>query len=139
MNAHSGNSGALEMAPAGAAPGAGLAIGGLEHGFGDLTVIEALSLSAAPHEVLGLVGPSGCGKSTLLELICGLAEPRAGTIAVGAAESAAGRLARCAYMPQRDLLLPWYSALDNATLALRNRGVGKQAARAEASALFGRF
>ena len=25
-----------------------------------------------------------------------------------------GRLARCAYMPQRDLLLPWLSAIDNA-------------------------
>ena len=34
-----------------------------------------------------------------------------------------GRLARCAYMPQRDLLLPWFSAIDNAALALRNRGL----------------
>ena len=47
---------------------------------------------------------------------------------------AAGRLAHCAYMPQRDLLLPWYSALDNAALALRNRGArqGRGAARRRA-------
>ncbi len=37
----------------------------------------------------------------------------------------AERLARCAYMPQRDLLLPWYSAIDNAALALRNRGLAQ--------------
>ena len=35
------------------------------------------------------------------------------------------RLARCAYMPQRDLLLPWLSALDNAALAPRNRGASR--------------
>ncbi len=42
-------------------------------------------------------------------------------------------------MPQRDLLLPWFSALDNAALALRNRGVGRAEARREASELFERF
>jgi ABC-type nitrate/sulfonate/bicarbonate transport system ATPase subunit len=42
-------------------------------------------------------------------------------------------------MPQRDLLLPWYSALDNAGLALRNRGLGRAEARRRAGALFERF
>jgi NitT/TauT family transport system ATP-binding protein len=89
--------------------------------------------------VIGLVGPSGCGKSTLLELICGLREPGAGRIAIGGAETCEGRLSRCAYMPQRDLLLPWYSALDNAALALRNRGLGRAESRRQAAELFERF
>ena len=42
-------------------------------------------------------------------------------------------------MPQRDLLLPWLSALDNAALALRNRGAHRGAARAQAGELFERF
>jgi NitT/TauT family transport system ATP-binding protein len=42
-------------------------------------------------------------------------------------------------MPQRDLLLPWLSAIDNAALALRNRGVRRGAARREAGRLFERF
>ena len=88
---------------------------------------------------MALVGPSGCGKSTLLEIACGLREPSAGTIAVEGGTDAAERLARCAYMPQRDLLLPWFSALDNAALALRNRGVGRAEARREAGELFERF
>ena len=62
---------------------------------------------SAAGEVVGVVGPSGCGKSTLLELIAGPARAERGTIAVGGARAAAERLARCVYMPQRDLLLPW--------------------------------
>ncbi len=93
----------------------------------------------SPGSVLGLVGPSGCGKSTLLEIVCGLREPTAGEIEVEGAAEAAGRLAVCAYMPQRDLLLPWFSALDNAALALRNRRVSRAEARREAEALFERF
>ncbi len=119
--------------------GAGVAIRGLSHSFAELEVLAELDLEAPAHTVLGLVGPSGCGKSTLLEILCGLREPSAGTVAVGEAEDAAGRLARCAYMPQRDLLLPWYSALDNAALALRNRGAGRAEARRAAGELFDRF
>jgi ABC-type nitrate/sulfonate/bicarbonate transport system ATPase subunit len=121
-------------------PGAGeVRVEEVDHSFAELDVLEALTLTAATHEVLGIVGPSGCGKSTLLELISGLREPDRGRIAVGGATEAAERLARCAYMPQRDLLLPWYRAIDNASLALRNRGLGRSEARREAGRLFERF
>ena len=111
----------------------------LAHRFGELEVIERLDLDLAADEVVGLVGPSGCGKSTLLELIAGLLEPSAGTVRVGGRDSAAARLADCAYMPQRDLLLPWLAAIDNAALAPRNRGASRGEARAEAAPLFERF
>ncbi len=116
-----------------------VSIRGLGHSYAGLQTIERLDLEVREHEVVGLVGPSGCGKSTLLELICGLLDPGAGTIAVDDEERAAERLGRCAYMPQRDQLLPWYSAIDNACLALRNRGMGRTEARARAAELFGRF
>jgi ABC-type nitrate/sulfonate/bicarbonate transport system ATPase subunit len=111
----------------------------LAHRFGELEVIERLNLDLAAGEVVGLVGPSGCGKSTFLELIAGLLEPSAGTVRVGGRDSAAGRLADCAYLPQRDLLLPWLAAIDNAALAPRNRGASRAEARAEAAPLFERF
>jgi ABC-type nitrate/sulfonate/bicarbonate transport system ATPase subunit len=123
----------------GAAPGVAVSIRGLGHAYGELQAIERLDLELAAHGVLGLVGPSGCGKSTLLELIAGLQQPSMGEIEVGDAGDPAGRLARCAFMPQRDMLLPWLSAIDNAALALRNRGAGRGAARAEAGRLFERF
>jgi ABC-type nitrate/sulfonate/bicarbonate transport system ATPase subunit len=122
-----------------ASGGAAVAVEGLGHAFGELEVIQRLDLAAAPGEVVGLVGPSGCGKSTLLELIAGLAEPASGRISVDGAEASADRLARCAYMPQRDLLLPWLRAIDNASLALRNRGERRAAARARAEPLFDRL
>jgi NitT/TauT family transport system ATP-binding protein len=126
------------------APGSGaglaLALRDVRHSYGGLTTLAGIALEAAPHSVLGLVGPSGCGKSTLLELICGLREPAAGEIEVGdCSADARVRLARCAFMPQRDLLLPWYSALDNAALALRNRGARRGEARRAANELFERF
>jgi ABC-type nitrate/sulfonate/bicarbonate transport system ATPase subunit len=119
--------------------GAAVSIRDLSHSYGELTTIEQLGLELPAHGVLGLVGPSGCGKSTLLELIAGLQEPSRGGVEVGGATGAAERLAQCAFMPQRDLLLPWLSAIDNAALALRNRGVRRGEAREQAERLFERF
>jgi NitT/TauT family transport system ATP-binding protein len=125
--------------PARAGEPAGVAVRGLRHAYGDLTTIAGLDLEAPAHGVLGIVGPSGCGKSTLLELVAGLQQPSAGEIEVGGGAGPEGRLANCAFMPQRDLLLPWLTALDNAALALRNRGARRGAARRETGRLFERF
>jgi ABC-type nitrate/sulfonate/bicarbonate transport system ATPase subunit len=95
-------------------------------------VVEALggmSLRAGPGELVAVVGPSGCGKTTLLEVICGLQPPDAGAV----------RCAPAALMPQHDLLLPWLSALDNAALALRARGMARAPARALAEPWLRRF
>src|SRR3990172_8678501 len=84
-------------------------------------------------------GRQSCGKATLLSDIAGLIKPASGTISIGGATDARERLARCALMPQKDLLLPWRTALDNACLALENRGVKRAEARRRARPLFERF
>jgi ABC-type nitrate/sulfonate/bicarbonate transport system ATPase subunit len=118
---------------------AGVHAAALSSSFGELEVLKGIGLDAEPGEVLGIVGPSGCGKSTLLEIVSGLREPGSGELQVGGESGADERLARCTYMPQRDLLLPWLPAIDNAAIALRVRGEGKAAARAAAAPLFERF
>ena len=40
--------------------------------FGPLVVVDRLSISVAPGEILSLVGPSGCGKTTTLRVVAGL-------------------------------------------------------------------
>jgi NitT/TauT family transport system ATP-binding protein len=119
--------------------GAAIALSGVGHRFGSIEVVSQLEQRIAPGEVTGIVGPSGSGKSTLLELVAGLLEPTAGSISVDGHTLASERLARCAYMPQRDLLLPWLAAIDNASLAPRNRGASRDLARAQAAPLFERF
>jgi NitT/TauT family transport system ATP-binding protein len=116
-----------------------VAIEGLRQTFGEVVALDGIDLTVAAHTRLGIVGPSGCGKSTLLSNIAGLLEPDAGTIAIGPARSSKERLARCALMPQKDLLLPWRTALDNAGIALENRGVSRAKARLQARPLFERF
>ncbi len=85
-----------------------------------------VTLHADRGELLAVVGPSGCGKTTLLELVCGLQSPDAGTV----------RSEPAALMPQRDLLLPWLSAVDNAALALRIAKRPRAQARERAAVLF---
>jgi NitT/TauT family transport system ATP-binding protein len=94
-----------------------------------VVALDGVDLRAAAGEVVAVVGPSGCGKSTLLELVCGLSEADAGTVSSPAA----------ALMPQRDALLPWLSALDNAALARRVAGDSRAVARAKAHEHFAAF
>ncbi len=104
-------------------------VAGLEKAFGPVQALDGVSLTAASREVVAVAGPSGCGKSTLLELVCGLTAPDAGRVEAPPA----------ALMPQRDGLLPWLTALDNAALSLRVAGFGKAAARAGAHEHFAAF
>jgi NitT/TauT family transport system ATP-binding protein len=96
---------------------------------GPVHALAGMSLHAGASEVVAVVGPSGCGKTTLLELVCGLQKPDSGTV----------RAEPAALMPQRDLLLPWLSAIDNAGLALRARGVSRHEARRVAAPWLERF
>src|SRR4051812_13365741 len=98
-------------------------------GAAPVTALEGLSLDAEPGEFVAVVGPSGCGKTTLLELVCELIAPDAGTV----------EAAPAALMAQRDLLLPWAGAVDNAGLALRVAGVPRDEARGRAAALLRDF
>jgi NitT/TauT family transport system ATP-binding protein len=116
-----------------------VALADVSRHYGEVQALDGVSLEVASGEVVAVVGPSGCGKSTLLELVAGLQEPDAGTLGVGGAAAAAARRESCAYMPQRDLLLPWRDALGNAALALECQGTGRAEAQRRAAPLFERF
>jgi len=94
-------------------------------------VLQDVSLSAAREEFVTLIGPSGSGKSTLLNIICGLMQPDEGEVLLHG-ETIAERIGRVGYMPQRDLLLPWRSVLDNVLLGPEVMGRDMAQARREA-------
>ncbi|MDB9250563.1 metal ABC transporter ATP-binding protein [Halorubrum ezzemoulense] len=51
-------------------------------GYGEVPVLESVSIDVDPGSFLGLVGPNGSGKSTLLDLMLGLRRPDEGTVSL---------------------------------------------------------
>jgi ABC-type nitrate/sulfonate/bicarbonate transport system ATPase subunit len=129
-----------EPAPAPAPPPL-LELRGVEKTFGTVRALAGLDAAVAPGEFVTVVGPSGCGKSTLFNIVAGLEEPDPGGILrfEGRSCHAKDLLGRVSFMPQRDLLLPWRTVVDNAILALEIEGVPRKAARAEALKLLPEF
>ena len=90
--------------------------------FGDNTVLDDVSISVAPGEVVVLLGPSGCGKSTLLRCAIGLEELDGGEVVLdgqvvsGSARSREART-RMGMVFQSYDLFPNLTVLDNITLA----------------------
>jgi iron(III) transport system ATP-binding protein len=56
---------------------------GLTKRYGDVAVVDNISLTIGSGQLVCLLGPSGCGKTTTLRLIAGFVEPSAGEILVG--------------------------------------------------------
>jgi iron(III) transport system ATP-binding protein len=56
---------------------------GLTKRYGDVAVVDDVSLTIEHGRLVCLLGPSGCGKTTTLRLIAGFVEPSAGEIRVG--------------------------------------------------------
>lgn len=94
---------------------------GISYRYGELEVLSEISFRVAPGKSVAVLGPSGCGKSTLLHIAAGLLLPNSGDLLYGA-ESCLGRTGWISYMQQDDLLLPWKTVLENASLPLLIRG-----------------
>jgi branched-chain amino acid transport system ATP-binding protein len=52
----------------------------LQASYGDVPVLQSVSVTVAPGEIVALLGPNGAGKSTLLGCVAGLVRPRAGVV-----------------------------------------------------------
>jgi ABC-type nitrate/sulfonate/bicarbonate transport system ATPase subunit len=107
-----------------------LAVKGVTKRFGDVRVLDGVSVHVMERETVSVLGPSGCGKSTLMNILTGLVTPDSGEISVSG---------RIGYMQQKDLLLPWKTVMDNVALPRVIRGADRLAAAADASPYFGTF
>lgn len=73
---------------------------------GGIPLLKDISFSLEKNEFLSIVGSSGCGKSTIIKLIAGIEKADKGNI----------KGLTTGYMPQKDLLLPWRTVLENIML-----------------------
>ena len=128
-------------------------------GGGRVEALRDLDLHAPAGSFVSILGPSGSGKSTLLGILAGLDAPDSGTVSltpqgypptaeIGPASPLPIQNPKSAirnpklmvgYMPQRDLLLPWRTALDNSTVGLEVAGLSPAQARRRVLPLFREF
>lgn len=101
-------------------------------------VLDDVAFSAQPGEFVAVIGPSGCGKSTMFNIMAGLETASSGDVLVDGVV-VTGRREHFAYMPQKDLLFPWRTILENTSLGLEVAGESKKSARARAARLFAAF
>ncbi len=76
-----------------------------------------LSFHVEDGEFVSIIGASGCGKSTIFRLINGLEKPQKGGIFVNG-RSISEQKNYSAFMPQKDLLLPWRTIEKNVCLPM---------------------
>jgi NitT/TauT family transport system ATP-binding protein len=112
-----------------------------DNGGKSIRTLDNVNLSIDSGEFVTLVGPSGCGKSTLFNILAGLGAPdkNAEFFIDGEPRPADHLLGRVAFMPQRDMLMPWRTVLDNAIVAAEIDGMPKRAARERARKSIDRF
>lgn len=97
-------------------------------------VVGDVSFALRAGEFISIVGPSGCGKTTLLNLLCGVIPLSAGRV-TWRGQPLSGMPSRVGYMLQKDLLLPWRTALANVTLGLELKALPREERRAKAHAM----
>jgi len=102
--------------------------------YDEKPIINELNASIQDKEFVSIIGPSGCGKSTLFRLITGLEEASTGQIELTETKSHP-----VGYMPQKDMLLPWRTIIENAALPLECQGVQKKEAQIKAKELLQKF
>ena len=101
-------------------------------------IVDSLNFTIQKGEFISIVGASGSGKSTLFRLITGLEQETTGSILVNG-QNEKNRLGKVGYMPQQDLLLPWRTIIDNASLPLELKGLKKSQAVEQARELLEEF
>jgi sulfate transport system ATP-binding protein len=105
--------------------------------FGGHHVLDNVTLTVHPGELLALLGPSGSGKTTLLRLIAGLDQPDRGSIIIGQddATKRAPKERGVGFVFQHYALFRHMTVFENIAFALRIRKTAKADVKARVEEL----
>ena len=107
---------------------------GLTKRFGRVVAVDDLTFDVRPGVVTGFLGPNGSGKSTTVNLVVGLLQPSAGSIALDGLRLSTDAVAykrRLGYVPEEPYLYPQLTAPEYLTLVGRLRGLRARGLRVE--------
>jgi iron(III) transport system ATP-binding protein len=112
-------------------PASKLVVEDLHLQYGDNRILQGVSMTLNPGEVVALLGASGSGKTTLLRSVAGLEQPSRGRIAIGDTVLYDGAGGIEMPVEKRNLglvfqsyaLWPHRSVFDNVAYGLRLRGI----------------
>jgi ABC-2 type transport system ATP-binding protein len=100
--------------------------------FGDRQVLDGISFTVPPGEVVGLLGPNGAGKTTTMRTMFDIVTPDAGVIRWGGREAAPAERRRWGYMPQERGLHVKMTVRDHLVYFARLRGADRSSAQQRA-------
>ena len=112
--------------------------------YGTRCVLDDVSLTVGPSEIVGLLGPNGSGKTVTFSLISGLVRPDRGMVSLNGediTDMPMHRRARrgLAYLPQERSVFRNLTVLDNVAAVIEYTGVSRRKARDAARTLLHRF
>jgi ABC-type nitrate/sulfonate/bicarbonate transport system ATPase subunit len=103
----------------------GIVVEDLTKRFGNLLVLDRISFTVRPGELLCIVGPTGCGKTTFMNTLAKLTPATSGSIRIRN-EEADPRKHNIAYVFQEATSLPWRTVRDNIALGMELKKIPRQ-------------
>ncbi len=115
-----------------------LVVDGVSKVYGHTTVVDGVSFTVEPREILGLVGPNGAGKTSTIRMALDIIRPDAGSVALFGGPPTRQALRRVGYLPEERGLYQKSALSDVLRYLGRLKGLSAKDARARADAMLER-
>ena len=115
-----------------------LAIEGVTKVYGRTTVVDDVSFTVEPQEILGLVGPNGAGKTTTIRMALDIIHPDTGAVALFGSAPTRQALQRVGYLPEERGLYQKAVLRDVLRYLGRLKGLSNKDAQARTDAMLQR-
>jgi ABC-2 type transport system ATP-binding protein len=113
-------------------------VNNLYKSYADVTVVNDLTFSVEPGEILGLIGPNGAGKSSAIKMILDFMKPDAGSVKIFGQPMNEAFKDRIGYLPEERGLYKRLTAMELILYLASLKGMDKKKAEERANVLLER-